>query len=236
MSVSGVHVFILSGRSGSGKTTIVNEVTHVLAHSSNHIHHIHIDGDNLDFIYPKDAPDQIPNITLLNLQSLFRNYYTHRRRSCGLVLISGSAIIQLCQEIQNVIEQVCQEVDSDGNPQTTVSIHGVILHASDSTVLTRLQQREIGTDLERHLQSSLRISCLLDAEFHDTKQHPMGVLHVHTDKGSVADSASHIIEYIRLTMQGVEPSRARLEAKGLEAAVDAEDQPGAWLKGEKFDA
>lgn len=236
MSPPTVHVFIVSGRSGSGKTTTVNEVTHKLSQPEYNIPHIHIDGDNLDFIHPAERPDQEPNITLLNLQSLSRNYYTYRRRSCGLVLISGSAMIRYWREIQSVIEQVCRDVDSDGNPRTIVSMHGVICHASDSTVFTRLQQRENGTDLERHLQSSLQISDLLKAQFHDPKHQPLQVLHVHTDKNSVVDSASDIVEFIRWTVQGDEASRANLEAKGFEATMDAEHRGGAWLGGEKLDA
>ncbi len=224
MSEAEVHLFVLSGRSGSGKTTIANEVTHVLANSLNDIPHVHIDGDKLDFIHPAERPDEEPNIALLNLQSLFRNYYTHRRKSCGLVLISGSAMIQQWREIQCVIKQVCQDVDSDDSQPTNVKIHGIILHASDSTAFARLRQREIGTDLERHSQSSLRIAGLLDTQFQNPQQQPLPVLHVHTDGKSVSESASLIVEFIRQTFPKDGVSRGKLEVRRVKARTEAEDR------------
>ena len=202
MEPSKVFVFILSGRSGSGKTTVVNEVTHLLTTPFHDVPYIHIDGDNLDFIHPKESPESEPDITLMNLKSLFRNYYNHRRPSCGLVLISGSGMVFRRRDINQVIRDVCNEATISEASPPEVLTHAIILCADDETVKARLERREIGTDLQRHLESSHNIACRLYHEIwlsEDNVRHYSNV--VQTNGRSVSEVAGDVIRCINRVLE-----------------------------------
>lgn len=193
-----INIFIISGRSGVGKSTITYEISHLLSQSSVDIPHIHIDGDALDFIHPRETNESSSNLMLMNLRSLLLNYFTYRRRSCGVVLISGCGMVLQCKEIERVVKDVCKEVERDdqGVLFTEVKVYGVILEAPDAVAETRLRQREVGSELERHLESSKRMAGVLDRLCGAGHESPSSVVRFSAETGSVCDIAGNIIEFV----------------------------------------
>ncbi len=101
------------------------------------------------------------------------------------------------KEIKRVIEEACRDIDNEGRGAgTNVNINGVVLHASDETVESRLRQREIGTDLERHLESSRRMAKVLDEQFGAGVQASIPVVWYDTESDSVSNVAGRIVDQI----------------------------------------
>ena len=142
---SSVEVILLSGRSGSGKTTVSYEITEIL--QSQDIPHVNISADNLDEIWPKA---QGSSLLLANLRSVWENYWKQRQGNIRKIVMSGTAIVTESKPIQSVIENVCRAT----HPDMEVLCHRVILESTDSIAAQRLGKRERGTALERHIQSS----------------------------------------------------------------------------------
>jgi ABC-type dipeptide/oligopeptide/nickel transport system ATPase component len=210
-----IHLFLISGRSGSGKSTITYEVCHQLTQSKHDIRHIHIEADGLDFFHPDDSDvssdDDIrpgKNMMLTNLRSIFGNFYHYHPRSCQIVLISGSGVILRWESIKRVVEEACRQVNRSrekeegkgfGDPE--IMMHGIILSTSDETATARLTKREIGTDLPRHLESSKRIDALLKEKFDNVNLTGMDVGRIRSDVDEVSVIAARIVEMIKTVIR-----------------------------------
>lgn len=174
-----IHVLLLSGRSGVGKTSVANELA---AQLRNHgLPHVHIDGDNLDGIFPEAHGTEF---LLPNLEGMWRTYYS-LRRSTRLIL-SGTAVVLEQDAIKQTIERASRGIRPGSD--VYVDVVGVILTASDSTAVARLEEREIGSTLDQHVQSSVKMSQML-GELVDKS-----VQRVPTDNRSVVDIAVDILE------------------------------------------
>ncbi|KAK3186439.1 hypothetical protein K4F52_004740 [Lecanicillium sp. MT-2017a] len=93
-----VHVIIVSGRAGSGKTSTANEMSEQLSRLE--VKHAHIDGDNLDAVYPEeDGADML----LANLTALCSNYY--HRRGVDRFILSGTALVLETSRITDAIRR-----------------------------------------------------------------------------------------------------------------------------------
>jgi Cdc6-like AAA superfamily ATPase len=164
-----VQVLLLAGRSGVGKTSVAAEVSELL--QAARVAHCLIDGDNLDAAYPK-APED-PHGTALteaNLRALWGNYAAigHTRA----IYVNTVSVLEPAMVLRAVGGgEVC----------------GVLLTASDATAAARLEGREIGSALERHLQRSAAMAAHLEA------QAGAEVVRVPTDGRSVADLAGQVV-------------------------------------------
>jgi cytidylate kinase len=153
-----IQVILLSGRSGVGKTSVANEISEQLR--IRYLRHAHIDGDNLDMIYPEEHTSEI---LCLNLAAMWKNYHQHR--GCNRLILSGTAMVLEHQVIQRTIEQ-SSSASSSLSPQghLAIDLRGFILTASDEVASERLRQREIGSLFDHHLQSSHRMAAILEKE------------------------------------------------------------------------
>ncbi|MEE4489001.1 hypothetical protein [Streptomyces sp. BE230] len=139
------EVLIIGGRSGSGKSSLGWEISACLQTAS--VAHCFIEGDFLDQAYP--APEGDPSRTRLtedNLAALWGNYARLGYRR--LIYTNTVSIL----ESDLVVRAM------GGNVRTT----GVLLTADAETVRARLGGREVGSQLEAHLERSARMSAYLD--------------------------------------------------------------------------
>lgn len=89
-----------------------------------------------------------------------------------------------------VEEEVCNEI----NARADVKVQGIVLTASDESVESRLRQREIGTDLERHLVSSKKMARILDQFTATCTRIP--VSRIPTDCREVSHIADEVVDLI----------------------------------------
>ncbi|KAA8648363.1 hypothetical protein EYZ11_006797 [Aspergillus tanneri] len=172
-----VHVILLSGRSGVGKTSVANEMSAELRRHN--ISHAHIDSDNLDFIYPEEVG---PDMMLSNLAALCGNYY--RQRGCKKLILSGTAMVLEHEPIRETIQQIVRSPSEEEE----LILDGVILTAVDAVAQDRLQRREIGSLLDQHLDSSQKMSSILQEEVGDWARR------ISTDGKNVKDVAVCILK------------------------------------------
>lgn len=143
-----VSVIIISGRAGSGKTSVAFEVCEQLRRHG--IPHANIDTDYLDDIWPQEDG---PELFLKNLAAIWSTYY--HDRGCRRLILSGTSTIIDTSQIQETIKQASQDsAETDEDKIVQVKIGAFILTAEDSVASERLKKREIGSALERHLASS----------------------------------------------------------------------------------
>lgn len=152
------EVLLIGGRSGVGKTTVGWEVSAQLRQAG--VAHCLVEGDNLDQAFP--APPDDPSRTKLteaNLAALWRNYAAlgqHR-------LIYTNTV--------SVLEPDLITRAVGGAPR----IISVLLTAEDATAHHRLSGREIGSQLDAHLQRSAAMAVHLEDAA------PPGVVRLPTD-------------------------------------------------------
>jgi gluconate kinase len=161
-----LKLIILSGRSGSGKSSTAYEICHLL--KAQKVPHTHIDGDNLNAFYPRDGS---PDIMLLNLRKMWDTYWVHFKVTYGgvqegrvlVVVLSGTSMILNSKEIVNVFTAVVNHRPgtTDSLWPVNIEVSAIVLEAGDEVVEKRLQSREIGGELEEHLVSSSRMNQIL---------------------------------------------------------------------------
>ncbi|KAL2126430.1 hypothetical protein VTI74DRAFT_928 [Chaetomium olivicolor] len=157
-----VQVIMISGRAGSGKTSTGNEMAEQLRLRG--LCHAHIDGDNLDSIFPEEPEAEM---LLANLAAMWSNYY-HRRGITRLIL-SGTAIALEFESIKQAIKDASETpprgVSSVQGPrvkEVEVKASAVILTAPDDVAFKRLAKREVGSELPHILKSSKKMAGVLE--------------------------------------------------------------------------
>ena len=165
-----VQVLLIGGRSGAGKTSTAYEVSAQLQVLG--MAHCHVEGDNLDAAYPKAADDPHgTKLTEANLAAMWTNYAAtgHHR----LIYVNTVSVL----EPDLVV----------GAVGGRASVTSIVLTASDAEVHDRLAGREIGSELQLHLDRSRRSAEVLE------QQAPAGTHRVSTDGRSVAEVAAVIV-------------------------------------------
>ena len=164
------QVMLIGGAAGVGKSTVGWEVSVQLNRLQ--IAHWHLEGDVLDAAWPRPADDQNGERMTVNTM----------RAMAGVFAAEGYT---RCVHVQTA-----SVIDSHLVTQALGSVRllGVLLTASEATRVQRLGEREIGTDLDRHLASTRRMAARLERES------PSWVARVATDDRTVADIAREVIE------------------------------------------
>lgn len=163
------EVVFIGGRSGVGKTSVSHEMHAQLSAAG--VRHCVIDGDVLDMAYP---PPWEHDLAERNLAAMWRNYRDlgHRR------LIYTNTVCVLPEQIDMLTAAMGDD------PVVTA----VLLTCTDVTARERLGQREIGSELNRHVASSARLAEQLSATAADR------VKRLSTDGRTVSEIASDIVE------------------------------------------
>ncbi|PKX88253.1 uncharacterized protein P174DRAFT_516621 [Aspergillus novofumigatus IBT 16806] len=167
-----VQVILLSGRS---------DVEHLKIHG---IPHAHIDGDNLDMVYPEEEG---PDLLLLNLESMFGNYY--RRRGMQQTHPIRELQWLWSMNLSKILSKLSSKILSNSRGrENLLLISGVHFEATDNTASERLRKREIGSLLDHHLASGLRMASVLENEVGGW------ACRISTDGRTVKDIAAQILE------------------------------------------
>jgi DNA polymerase III delta prime subunit len=164
------QVLLIGGRSGVGKTSTAYEVSSQLQALG--VAHCHVEGDNLDAAYPKGADDPHgTKLTEANLAALWANYTAagHHR----LIYVNTVSILEP--------DLVVRAVGGGA------SVTAILLTASDAEVHDRLSGREIGSELQVHLDRSRRSADVLE------QQAPAGAHRVSTNGRGIADTAAAVV-------------------------------------------
>ena len=164
-------VLLIGGPAGVGKSTVGWEVSVQLNRLQ--IAHWHLEGDVLDAAWPRPEDDQDGERMTVNTM----------RAMAGVFAVEGYT--------RCVYVQTASVVDSHLVTQAlgTVRLRGVLLTASEAIRVQRLADREIGTDLDRHLASTRRMAERLERES------PDWVERVPTDDRTVAEIAREVIAH-----------------------------------------
>lgn len=185
-----VQLIVISGRAGSGKTSVANEMSQVLKRQG--ISHAHIDGDNLDAMYPEEPA---ADILLPNLAAMWANYY-HLRGVTKLIL-SGTSIVLEMERVKKAIEWACRETyhpqgvllwKTNVMPPALVDGRAFILVVPDTVAVNRLRKREVGSELDALVRSSRKMSAVLEEDVGGWARR------VHTDNETVRTVANDILK------------------------------------------
>ena len=166
-----VEALLIGGRAGVGKSTLGWEISTQLQRAE--IGHAYVEGDFLDQLFPAPAQDPSKSgITEANLTAMWRNFSAHGCRR--LVYTNTVSVLE-----PDLI------VRSLGG---SVRVISVLLTASDEVTRGRLAAREIGSQLEPHLERSARMASYLQ------QTAPGSVSRVATDGRTVEELARSVIE------------------------------------------
>ncbi|OAA73866.1 Zeta toxin [Cordyceps fumosorosea ARSEF 2679] len=178
-----VRLIIISGRAGSGKTSTAHEMSEQLKRLE--VRHAHIDGDNLDAVFPADAGS---DMLLANLAALWSNYY--HLRGVDRLIVSGTAAVLETERIVRTLRRVTASIPTlhfsasssppspggkdspprlggkDGRmmPPASVTARAFILQVPDALAERRLRQREVGSELPALLAGSRRMAGVLESQ------------------------------------------------------------------------
>lgn len=164
------EVLLIGGRAGVGKSTVGWEISVQLQAAE--VAHCLVEGDFLDHAHP--APPGDPSrskITEANLAAIWRNYAALGYRR----LIYTNTVSVLEPEL------IARAMGG------SVRVIGVLLTATDATAAKRLAAREIGSQLDAHIDRSARMATHLQATA------PASVTRIPTDDRAVVDIARDVI-------------------------------------------
>jgi hypothetical protein len=161
---------LIGGRSGVGKTTVAAEVHAQLVRRD--VAHCVVEGDALDLAHPTPWQQGL-DLAERNLAAVWRNYSAAGYRR---LVLTGTAAVQA-----DVADSLVRSMGDD--PLVT----GVLLTAEDGAALERLRRREVGSDLDAHVQRSAEAAQRLEALA------PEWVTRLPTDGRTVPELAAQVI-------------------------------------------
>jgi broad-specificity NMP kinase len=170
---STTSALFLGGRSGVGKSTVALALHDLLVQRD--VSHALIEGDNLDLAHP--APWRAhpgADLAEANLRAMWSNY-----RALGyqrLIYTNTVSVLHLTK--------LAAALGGD------VNVVGVLLRSSAASAEKRLQLREHGDSLRRHLQRSEAAALRLDAET------PKNVHRVETNDLSAEQVAAVVLKLV----------------------------------------
>ena len=163
------EVLLIGGAAGVGKSSVGWEISVQLSRSA--VGHWHLEGDVLDAAWPRPADDRAGRrMTVNTLRAMAGVFAAEGYRRC--VYAQTASVVDF-----ELVTRALGEV----------RLHGVLLTASERTRMSRLSQREIGSELDRHLVSSRRMADYLQDHA------PEWVTRVPTDDRTVTEIAREVI-------------------------------------------
>ncbi|MDT0341469.1 hypothetical protein [Streptomyces litchfieldiae] len=165
------ELLLIGGGAGVGKTTVAWEVSAALR--ARGTAHCLVEGDYMDQIHP--APVDDPHRTLIterNTAAIWSNYAALGQQR--LIYTNTVSILE---------EPMIKRAMGGGEIRAT----RVLLTAEEATVRERLAGREIGSQLDSHIESSLRNARNL------SEKAPPGTVRIPTDGRPVRDIALDVV-------------------------------------------
>lgn len=185
------EVLLIGGRAGVGKSTVAWEVSAWLRAAA--VPHAVIEGDYMGQVHPAPEGDSDRSeITERNLTAVWGNY-----ARLGYRRLIYTNTVSVLPEAAAMFQRV---MGAD------LRIVRVLLTASDATATQRLTARELGSELEHEVRSSLRKARLLE------ERAPADVVRVATDGRTVVDIAREVVgatgwdPHVSTTHGSAEPS------------------------------
>jgi hypothetical protein len=141
-----VEILLITGPAGVGKSTLCWEIGAQLAAAE--VPHAIIETDELDRVFPRPTVAQLDalrpgttDVSALNLAAMWETYHAlgHTR------LVMSGVMLHLKSDYQWIAQAI---------PDARIT--AVRLVGSETTLLTRLDQREIGSGRDEQAQRSLR--------------------------------------------------------------------------------
>jgi deoxyadenosine/deoxycytidine kinase len=158
----------IGGRAGVGKSSVGYEIHSQL--SAARVRHCLIEGDNLDMAWPEPHEHGLAE---QNLAAMWANY---RALGYRRMIYTNTA---------SVFEKVLNELTAAMGDDPVVT--AVLLTCGDNTARQRLAQREIGSELDWHIDRSRLMARRLD------RRAPAWVHRVDTDSRPVTGIAAEVI-------------------------------------------
>lgn len=172
MSNSQINLVLISGPVGVGKTTVAEELSHLLEVES--VAHTLIDLDGLAKTYPRQPDDPFgQQIALANLTAVWAN--AAKRGVRNLII---ARVIETRDGAQSIERAV-------GASKSLI----VQLHASDDVLIERVREREVGAGRQWHENRAIELSKQLATA--NIADH-----HIETDHRSVGDIAMDVFDRI----------------------------------------
>jgi ABC-type dipeptide/oligopeptide/nickel transport system ATPase component len=171
VSDSAVHVLVVCGASGTGKTVTMWEIGHRLQRRG--VPHALIDSDELDRVWPQPEPvEALISVSRRHLRTMWETF-------SGL----GTRRLVLCGVMASMAQS--QQWIADAVPGATVTF--IRLTADHATRERRLRGRELGSGFDQEMQASNLATDFI--KHHDQSQ----MATVATDGKTVAQVADEVL-------------------------------------------
>jgi len=165
------EVLLIGGAAGVGKTSVGWEVSVQLSRLG--VAHWHLEGDVLDAAWPRPVDDlDGDRLTVRAMRAMATVFADEGYERCVYVQTASVAGHHLVREALG-----------------DVAMTGVLLTATEPTRVGRLVGREIGTDLQRHIDDGATMAGWLEA------QAPPWVRRLATDGETVPVLAGDVIDH-----------------------------------------
>ena len=140
-----IPVLVITGPIGVGKTTVASEVSEQLDNTK--VAHAFVDIDSLRWCYPRPLHDPFRiELAMKNLAAVWKNF-----QALGAERLVLADII----ETRNHLDYYRKAV-----PGAEILV--VRLHATLSTLTEHIQQREVGSASNRHLQRAAELTAIME--------------------------------------------------------------------------
>jgi len=168
MPTDSIHILLITGPVGVGKSTVADEVFEILRKTSTPIALVNF--DELTYASPLNNDPHGTKLGLKNLSAIWQNYY-----SLGI----RNLIIPYVIEDQEEIERFRSSA-----PGSVISV--VRLSASTKTLHERLRARQLGGSLEWHLERADELNSLY-------ANNNLGNIIINTDNKTIHAVAEEVI-------------------------------------------
>ena len=167
--ISSVPVMLITGPIGVGKTTIAAEVSELLDQAQ--VAHGLVDVDCLRWCYPRPSHDPFRvELAMKNLAAIWSNF-----QDVGATHLVLADVLESRSHLERYQRAI---------PAAKILV--VRLHASLPTIMSRVQRREVGSGLDRHLRRASELAAHME-------QNKVEDMLVDTEGRSVATVAHEVL-------------------------------------------